>query len=92
MCSGESLFLNAKGEPTCQCKDGWGRNKRKARRSHVFGTKIQKAATVKSVGDCFLEFTKGFCSDDFLVKFIENNTFGCIYNPCGDSTVAIPHL
>ena len=69
------MFLNAKGEPSCQCADGWGRNKRKARRSHVFGTKIQKAATVKSVGDCFLEFTKGFCSDDFLVKFIENNTF-----------------
>ena len=92
MCSGESLFQNAKGEPSCQCKDGWGRNKRKAWRRHVFGEEIQNAVTVKSRGECFKEFTKGFCSDNFLVKFLQNNVYGCINNPSGDSTVTIPHL
>merc|ERR1712106_105787 len=72
----EAIFLDAKGKPSCQCKDGWGRN--------------PSLQTIK--GRCFQEFTKGFCSGNFLLQFTEKDVLGCAENPCGNSTVTVPHF
>ena len=84
---GEAIFLNVRGVPSCQCKDGWGWKKKKVSDNFVFGAKKQ----VKSGGQCYQEFTEGFFTRNFLVKSFESERSGCINNPCGDSTESVPH-
>ena len=91
---GEAIFLNAKGEPSCECKEGWGRKERKEEENMiVWGGKknIMKIATVKSGGRCYQEYMLGFCSRNMIVKQFEANLFGCIINPCGDTNQQFPH-
>ena len=89
---GEAMFLNAKGAASCQCKDGWGRNSREGNTNQITWGQDDTKATVKSGGRCFQEFTKAFCKGNRLCKFMEKDIFGCMNNPCGNSTLSIPHL
>jgi len=90
--SGEAIFLNARGEPQCQCKAGWGRNSRRQQGSSRILGKGRKIVTIKSGGECFQEFTRGFCRHNFITKFQEKGLFGCINNPCGNSSLSLPHF
>ena len=78
---GEAMFLNVRGEPSCQCKDGWGRKKGKSSNLLVFGAKRQ-STEVKSGGQCYQEFTKGFCTGNFLLKSLDAERIICLKNPC----------
>ena len=89
--SGEAMFLNERGEPSCQCRYGWGRKERtEEEKTMIFGGK-RKKKTVKSGGRCYQELTRGFCTDNLIVKSFEENRLGCINNPCGKSTESVPH-
>merc|ERR1719233_322863 len=93
--SGEAIFINAKGELSCQCKDGWGRNTRaQDDNPPVWGEQgVQRVPrTLASKGACFQEFTQGFCADNFLTKFLETGVVGCINNPCGNNNLTLPHF
>jgi len=90
--AGEAIFINARGEPHCQCKAGWGRNNRRQHASSRILGKHRNIVTIKSGGECFQEFTKGFCEGNFITKFQEKGLFGCINNPCGNSSLSLPHF
>jgi len=93
--SGEAIFVNAKGELSCQCKDGWSRNTRSGGDDHpVWGEQGDQRIprTLMSKGSCFQEFTQGFCADNFITKFQENGLMGCINNPCGNNKLTLPHF
>ena len=88
---GEAIFLNERGEPSCQCKDGWGRKEREnLKKKLVWGDKSEENI-VDTGGRCYQELTTGFCSKNLLVKSFEENLFGCINNPCGNSEESILH-
>ena len=93
--SGEAIFLNMRGEPSCQCKDGWGRKERDDDTENlIFWGKQPESVhktSVKSGGRCYQEFTQGFCSGNMIVKSIDDNFHGCINNPCGNIKENIPH-
>eukprot|EP00092_Neocalanus_flemingeri_P093031 GFUD01118193.1.p2 GENE.GFUD01118193.1~~GFUD01118193.1.p2 ORF type:complete len:170 (+),score=28.59 GFUD01118193.1:10-519(+) len=87
---GEAIFLNTHAEPSCQCKDGWGRNKKRERKDMVvWGRK--KRDVVRSGGRCYQEFTPGFCSENKIVKYYAGNIYGCINNVCGNRSESLPH-
>ena len=48
-CSGEEIFISAKGEVSCQCKDGWIRSTR--------SDNMPVSGTQMSHGDCFQDIT-----------------------------------
>ena len=58
--NGEAVFLNSRGEPTCQCLEGWGRQKMVDNEITAVW-KGTTEASVQSQGDCYQEFTRGFC-------------------------------
>ena len=87
---GEAIFLNSKAEPTCQCRDGWGKRSKEFRKLGPFWSR-RKRGVFNDVGRCYQEFTPGFCSDNRLVKIFDGRQ-GCINNPCGENSESVPHL
>ena len=92
---GEAIFLNAKGEPSCECQEGWGRRGKWEEKVELVvwgGNKdIVKKDRVKTGGRCYQEYTQGFCTGNMIVKEFEENLFGCINNPCEKSKHQLPH-
>ena len=89
---GEAIYLSLMGDPSCQCKDGWGRNERKNKKDEIiWGRRKRVPELIKSGGRCYQEFTPGFCSGNQIVKYFDDNLFGCIINQCGNTSESIPH-
>ena len=84
---GEGIFLTTRGEPSCQCWEGWGRKGRRDEERMVVwgGGEVEKQ---RSGGRCYQEYTQGFCNNNMVIKFMEG-IFGCINNPCGENQ--LPH-
>ena len=87
---GEAIFLNAKAEPTCQCRDGWGTQSIEFKQEGPVWLR-RKRGVFNNGERCYQEFTPGFCSDNRLVKIFDGRQ-GCMNNPCGKNSESVPHL
>ena len=80
---GEGVFGNAKGEPSCDCWDGWTRS--------GMNKEINESANASDEHDrCYQLFTTGFCEENQIVT-VSDNIPVCIDNPCGNSSEYLPH-
>ena len=76
---GEGIFANAKGEPSCECWDGWVRRETK-----------NSLNIADNINPCYQLYTTGFCNGNQIVA-VSSGTPVCIDNPCGNFSESFPH-
>ena len=76
---GEGIFANAKGEPSCECWDGWVRRETQ-----------NSLNMMDNINPCYQLFTTGFCQGNQIVA-VSFGTPVCIDNPCGHIFESFPH-